>query len=422
VSSLSSLARPRPAPGSALAAQRSLRSGSRSQVALASPVVLAAVGLVTLCWSAVEIAIVYLELGVASTPSLFAHLMNWDAGWYSAIALHGYSWNPASAAQQSPNFFPLYPLLLSLSYKATGITLHDLAVGIAILFQVASAIVLWLCCAQAEVPRRLSIFFLVLFLVLPSSIFAIMGYYSSLFTFLLFLAVLAYLKGRPLLAALAIGFATATNPVGLAFAAGLFVVSAIRLWRASALSRHNIVLLGVQSLLSLSGIIAYAVFLWIEFDAPLAFYTATRGWSHPLPLSTELGRMATLTSIRHSITQFFATPFSAYAYSQASLLDAGVAVLCLVAIVALVARAGSWRRLSSWLLVASLALVEVQSARWGSEIGDTRYLLPVLLLVVMDSRFRRFFSHPVTIAVVLGLSLAGELFLLRRIALGLGLG
>lgn len=422
MSSLSSLARPRPAPGSALAAQRSLRSGSRSQVALGSPVVLAAVGLVTLCWSAVEIAIVYLELGVASTPSLFAHLMNWDAGWYSAIALHGYSWNPASAAQQSPNFFPLYPLLLSLSYKATGITLHDLAVGIAILFQVASAIVLWLCCAQAEVPRRLSIFFLVLFLVLPSSIFAIMGYYSSLFTFLLFLAVLAYLKGRPLLAALAIGFATATNPVGLAFAAGLFVVSAIRLWRASALSRHNIVLLGVQSLLSLSGIIAYAVFLWIEFDAPLAFYTATRGWSHPLPLSTELGRVGSLMSIRHSITQFFATPFSAYAYSQASLLDAGVAVLCLVAIVALVARAGSWRRLSSWLLVASLALVEVQSARWGSEIGDTRYLLPVLLLVVMDSRFRRFFSHPVTIAVVLGLSLAGELFLLRRIALGLGLG
>ena len=88
--------------------------------------------------------------------SLWVVLMKWDARWYQTIALHGYSWNPNSTAQQTPNFFPLYPLFERAGHAITGLPIRHVAVVSSIVFQAVAAALLALIAhnrARAN-PRR----------------------------------------------------------------------------------------------------------------------------------------------------------------------------------------------------------------------------------------------------------------------------
>jgi hypothetical protein len=347
--------------------------------------------------------------------SLWTLLMGWDASWYRDIALHGYSWNPHSTAPQSPAFFPLYPLFERALHAVTGLSIESIAISSSILFQACAAALLVLIARGWGATDRGALLWVTLFLMSPPAVFDIMGYYSALFCVLCFLALLFAQRRQRWLVALALGLASGMNPLGIAFAGGFVVWSLIELVAMKSLTRCSLLTLGGQALVSLSGILGYALFLLVRFGDALTFYQATKAWSPSVPLSEVLTRIVTFEPVRVSFTQWAAVPYGWYT----SFLIDGVAALAILALIAaLAATSGGARTFGFWLIVFAFLLVQVQSARWGSEIGTTRFLLPVAFGVGAIEPVRRLLTRPGVYAVTLLLLLAGTAVFVQHLVTG----
>jgi hypothetical protein len=341
--------------------------------------------------------------------------MGWDASWYRDIALRGYSWNPHSTAPQNPAFLPLYPLFERAVHVVTGLSIESIAISSSILFQAgAAALLVWIARGWGATDRG-ALLWVALFLVSPPAVFDIMGYYSALFCVLCFLALLFAQRRRPWLVALAVGLASGMNPLGIAFAGGFVVWSLIELVSSKSVTWRSLLVLGGQALASLSGILGYALFLLARFGDPLAFYQATKAWSPSASAPEVLTRIVTFEPVRSSFTQWAAVP---YGWNTSFLID-GVAALAILALVAtLVATSGGVRTFAFWLLVFAFLLVQVQSARWGSEIGTTRFLLPVAFGVGAIAPVRRLLTRPGVFAVTLLVLLVGTAVFLQHLVTG----
>lgn len=347
--------------------------------------------------------------------SLWHVLMMWDARWYRNVALHGYSWNSRLSRQQNPNFFPLYPLFERAGHVITGLPISRIAVASSILFQAVAAVLLVLIARGAGATRREALAWLTLFLVSPPVVADIMGYYSALFCVLFLLAIYMAQRDRLWLAALAIGLASAANPLGVAFAAGLVTWVLVGLVATKSLTWRSLVRLGAQAAVSVCGVIGYALYLLVAFRDPLAFYQATKGWSLPLPLATVLGRILTFEPVRGSVTRWVASP---YGSAVNFLLDAIVALAVVALMIALVATGGAVKNLGFWLIVFAFLLLQALSARWGSEIGAMRILLPVVFGAGALGPARRVLTRPGVFAVLLLILMATTAFLLQHLATG----
>jgi hypothetical protein len=347
--------------------------------------------------------------------SLWLDLMKWDARWYRMIALHGYSWSPTSTAQQTPNFFPLYPLFERAAHAVTGLPISHIAVFSSIVFQAVSAVLLTLIARDQGASEREALLWLAMFLVSPPVVADIMGYYSALFCVLCFLAIYLVPRGHTWLAAVAMGLASAANPLGVAFAAGLVTWQLMGLVTSRTLSWAALARLTGQALVSVSGLLGYILYLLVAFRDPLAFYQATKGWSVPVAIPTVLGRILSFEPVRGSITSWAAAP---YGPAVNFLLDAVVALAVVALIVALVALGGAARNFGFWVLVFAFLLLQALSARWGSEIGAMRILLPVVFGVAAVGPVRRLLTRPPVFVVVTLCLMAMTGFLLQHLATG----
>jgi hypothetical protein len=369
----------------------------------------------SLASSAALLGLVRLLLPGSQQGRLWNNLMGFDAVWYEGIAKHGYHFNPLSSAQQNVNFFPLFPLLERAGHALTGLPIHLVAIGANVGFQALAAVTLALIVRGTGGSTRQAWLFVALLCLAPTAVYDIMGYYSAVFTLLLLLAVLAEASGRPWLAAAAIGCASAANPLGIAFAVALFVVGAIELVERREVDRAHLAGLVGRGALSVAGVAAFMVFLSIRFGDPLAFYQAAAAWSHPMPLGRELESVLTLTPVRDAITNWVRYPYG----SNVSFLIDAFSTLAAIGIgLYLAAERRFWSSFVFWLLVASFLLVQLQSARATTEMGTTRYLLPVMLCLGASPRVRRLLSSPLATGVVLVVFLAGLAFFVERLATG----
>lgn len=361
-------------------------------------------------------------LGIAELLVHFSHsgdlwhlLMGWDGHFYEEIARTGYHWNSASAAQQDVNFFPLFPLLERSGQLVTRLPIHLVAIGANIILQGGATVVLVLVVESSGGSRREAVLFAAFFLVTPTIAYDIMGYYSALFIFLLFLAALLELRGHLLGAAVAIGLLCATNPLGIAVAAALFVASLIAAIEERALGPSGLARLVIQTVISLSGLVGFSAYLLVRFGDPLAFYQAAAAFSPPMPLLVEIERIASFESIRHAVLAWAMMP---YGRNTSFAIDAASALAVIAVIAVLLFERGAWKSFLFWLVVFSFLLVQLQSARQGTEVGTTRYLSPVVLLVGTNERLRRACTGRLAVAVILAVSLAGLSFFLQRLVTG----
>ncbi|MGP0003957.1 MAG: mannosyltransferase family protein [Acidimicrobiales bacterium] len=346
--------------------------------------------------------------------SLTNVLMNWDASWYRDIATLGYSWNPHSTAPQNPNFFPLFPLFERIGHALTGLSISSVAIGSSIVFQAGAAALLAVIARRHGASDRQALLWVTLFLLSPPAVFDVMGYYSALFCLLSFLALFFAQRGQLWLVALVLGLASGTNPVGIAFAGGFVMWSLIGASSRSVTWRSLRVLVG-QALLSISGLLGYALFLLVRFGDPLAFYQATKAWSPTVPASTIFIRIVTFEPVRASFTQWAAVP---YGWNTSFLIDAFAALAVVALIVALAVTDGGFKVLGLWLVVCAFVLVQVQTARWGSEIATTRYLLPICFGAGAVAPVRRFLTRPGVFTVTALVLLVGTAVFVQHLVTG----
>jgi Gpi18-like mannosyltransferase len=213
----------------------------------------------------------------------FAPLCHFDANHYQSIVERGYEYHssPQDSLETRGGYniawFPLYPLLCwplaqVMSTRAALVLVANVAALAAVFL-----LYLWI---RRRIDEPVALCSVALLLCLPWAAFFSFGYAESL-TLLLVVAALYLMDRRSWLAAAVVsGLATATRPTALAIAA----VLVLAFWfnaqgpHGRLTPRARLRRLIPLTLLSLSGIAAYAAYLTIRFGTPLVYVSNFRYW------------------------------------------------------------------------------------------------------------------------------------------------
>lgn len=217
-----------------------------------------------------------------------------DSGWYWSIAENGYFYHPGQ--QSSIAFFPSYPLTVRGLGSLIGGDMQ-LAGAVVAVSAAFGAVLLFAFWARERLAPRSAAVAVALILLYPFSFFLYgPGYGDSLFILTAIGAFLLLDRGHPLLAALVGVAATAGRPVGLAVTAGL-AMRALELLAARRKAERGedgapsfreiaavVPLARLRQyvvLLSGGGLIAWCVYLQVEFGDALAWIHVQEapGWN-----------------------------------------------------------------------------------------------------------------------------------------------
>jgi hypothetical protein len=209
----------------------------------------------------------HLGSGTLNNGTWFGSFDRWDSAYYTGIAAHGY---PAS---QDPitAFFPGYPILIFL--------VHGLSAG-AISYLNAAMVVSWLALIGAtvllyrlvvrHVDQRSALAASLLLCWFPTSLFFLAPYSEALFLFEILAVVTLIDQRRYLLASCVTAYATATSPEALTLIVAIVVAAALR--------RQHIAKIAGYAAISISGLVAYGLFLQARFGSFLEFEHIQQYW------------------------------------------------------------------------------------------------------------------------------------------------
>lgn len=201
----------------------------------------------------------------------------WDGAWYTGIAERGYGF---TAGRQSPvAFFPAYPVMVrALAPVAGSSALSGFAVTLACGL---AALVLFHAWAYERAGRRAARYAFAALALYPCS-FYLFGtvYADALFLVAAVGAFLLLERDRTVLAGLVAAVGTATRPVGMALAVGLWARVAERrgVLEGGRLDLSRLLARDAGLLLAPLGLVAYAAYLGRRFGEPLLFIEAEKGW------------------------------------------------------------------------------------------------------------------------------------------------
>jgi hypothetical protein len=206
-------------------------------------------------------------------------LARWDSGWYVNLAEAGYGEPPTRVGQETNHaFFPLYPGLVRLVVRATGIETSlagNLLSGAALL----AALLLFADWTQRHFGESRVVPAVLVLLLFPTSFFFAAVYTEALVLALALAAVLGFERGRLLLGAAAGLLAGLTRITGLVLAPYLALVA----WRASREAGLPTGRAATRAALAgaspLTGFGLFCLYFWRRFGDPLLFVKAQHNWS-----------------------------------------------------------------------------------------------------------------------------------------------
>jgi len=217
-----------------------------------------------------------------ASHSVLQTLSLWDGQWHLMNADVGYSYSPRTMS--SVAFFPGYPILVGIVQRTTGLSFQLSGLIVSQFFLIASFVLLhhYICLTRKGLSQASQIAFYAVFAlaVFPTSFWLRMTYSEPLFLFLCLLSVYGMERKWPFwIIALIAGAATGTRLVG----AALFFVLAWHVRKNSQSARQTLIRCAWLLPLSLWGILGYMTYLWLAFDAPLAFSQTQVHWYHRMP-------------------------------------------------------------------------------------------------------------------------------------------
>ena len=228
------------------------------------------------------------RLSARSAATVHAGLLAWDAGWYEAIAKHGY----AGAGSGSLRFFPLVPALARGLAEAPGVSVGAALVVVANLSALGAAAVLACLVRRETGDSQLARRAAWLFCLAPPAFVFVMGYAEATFVLLCVGAFLCMRRRRWWAAAALSVLAGLARPLG-----ALLVVPAavecVRAWSNTHPARSTMSARSTRS--SRSAALVTVIAGPVGCGAFLAFV----GWRYgdafaPLRIQEESGHRGTL--------------------------------------------------------------------------------------------------------------------------------
>ena len=236
----------------------------------------------------------------------FLHeLANWDGLWYRELANHGYPTH-VSYGQTTLGFFPLFPLTIwVVKQPLLLLTVHNdiwcSTVAGALVSAAGGLVATVLVYRLTEgwwgrsVARRATL----LFIIFPGSVVFSMVYSEGILMPLAVGCIYMLQRRRWVAAGLLAGFATAVQPVSFVLPVVCGVSALVALYRSRGRELRAL----AAPLLSVTGLAAFAGFLWLWTGNPLANYLAQHhGWSEktdPLALVHLTTQLASEVSFTH---------------------------------------------------------------------------------------------------------------------------
>lgn len=206
--------------------------------------------------------------------AIWHYLLRWDSGWYLAIMRGGYDYRPDSSVQQTVAFFPLYPALSWCIATIFQLRFSSAALLVSNAASIAAALLLYEY-VREHYGARIAYGAVALFSFFPGSIFLSTGYTESLAMALTMAAFLDLGSARYMRASFWCGLLTAARPTGIVMLAPL----AYCMWPRAGWGRAASIRLLVGIGIACSGLGAFAVYLGLKFNAPLAFATSQGAWN-----------------------------------------------------------------------------------------------------------------------------------------------
>ncbi len=225
--------------------------------------------------------------GALRHHAVLHELANWDGLLYRQVANNGYpSYVPH--ARSTLGFFPLYPLMMwPLGHVMSWVTgkafINGLTLAGLVISGVGGAIMTVLVQRLATgwwgeaVGRRA----VVLFCLFPGSVVFSMAYAEGVALPLAAGCILALQRRRWLLAGLLAGIATAVEPEAVVLVLVCAVSAGLELRRRGWSARDSL----IAPLLSVTGVAAFAIYLWAHAGTPFAYTQAQKyGWDEKFDL------------------------------------------------------------------------------------------------------------------------------------------
>ena len=346
-----------------------------------------------LSWTALVYIVAFSALGFskirnvpASWPPELASrfekdpLARWDSGWYWVVAERGYEWADDGQAHDTA-FFPLYPLLMRWTARATGIPSVRAGEVLSIIFTLAAVLLLADLARREGFPPGWTVAAILLF---PTAFFLVACYTEGLFLLTTVGALRALRRGRAAEAALWGAAAGFCRPNGI-----LLVVPVI----VESLARRRPRLLAAAAG-PVAGTAAVGAYFWARFGSPFLYVRSQNaGWHHHFswPWRPFIEAWRWLPDRRH---------------------DALAAAIVLLLALALLPRFPAY---AAWIL-ASLALI-VATGSLSSEIRYATVAFPAFFPLAAGLARSRLLA-----VVYVAAGLAGLVHLTARFALGYWVG
>lgn len=225
-----------------------------------------------------------------STTSWLRYLMRYDSGWYLKILQDGYSYNGNDLDYHPVVFYPLYPLISGIVSTLLG-TNKDTALLIVSNVSIFMAVPLFYKLIKDEYGPEVSLYAIAALSFFPTSLFFTAGYTESLALLLIVSFFLLLKRKRYFLAACCAGLATATRSTGLV----LLLPLMWELWSSFSREPKRLALSAIAySIIAVSGLLSYMLYLWITFNDPLVFMSGTRAWQGGKGTFSALSKVLTL--------------------------------------------------------------------------------------------------------------------------------
>jgi len=220
-------------------------------------------------------------------------MLTWDGLWYYDIAQHGYRWDPALGTRaghyQNVAYFPGYAMIEWAIIRITGNSAPWLMILPGLIGQ-ACAVAAFRRFAGGMLPPREAALATWLFALWPAVCFTVMGYPAGLVNFCAILTLSRYGAKQPAAAALWCGIGTLLAPTMVFVAAALCLDFALR--EARILRRPVSVV--VFGLATVSGLLAYMLYLAFKFHDPFVFTKAQDAFNLTPPPLLHIATMLSL--------------------------------------------------------------------------------------------------------------------------------
>lgn len=206
-------------------------------------------------------------------PNWYHQLLRWDAGWYGQIVTNGYFFKD-DGLPHTVAFFPLFPLLASAIRSVLGVGEYR-ALMLVSNVSALVAVLLMIKLFRDERGDKVALLSVAFFCFFPSSLFLSSAYSEALCLMSILLCLILLAHERFVLAAAMAGLSLATRSTSVV----IVPVVLLEMWR------HNILPLTrflprivLCAVLASSGLLAYMIYLGVEFGHPLAFLTSQGAW------------------------------------------------------------------------------------------------------------------------------------------------